>query len=154
MATRYEKTGRAWYLRNKERLSAERKKKYKEDPEPQRARIKAYAENNKARVKGYQKEWRRSESGRLRIFKKQARSRGIENKLTDGEILSLLEMPCTYCGDTPAEKGSIDRVDSSGCYESENVAPACVKCNVMKNSYSVKEFYEHIHKIYEYHNSM
>lgn len=70
---------------------------------------------------------------------------GIE--LSFSEFKDMLNENCKYCGDLA---GTIDRIDSNGCYSKDNVQPLCRKCNFMKYTYSEEEFKEHIKKVYTF----
>lgn len=62
-----------------------------------------------------------------------------ECDLTAREVLSLIEMPCTYCGTTDANRG-LDRIDNGLPHWRSNVQTACTDCNLMRgNRFSVEE---------------
>lgn len=60
------------------------------------------------------------------------------------ELRDLLSMPCFYCGNAST---GLDRVDSSGCYDIDNVVQCCKSCNSMKGDLKQSEFMRHMHKI-------
>lgn len=75
---------------------------------------------------------------RPRVRFSQARSAaqalGTPWTLTYEQFLSILELPCDYCGSMDkAETGrGIDQVVPKAGYITENVVPCCAKCNRMK----------------------
>jgi hypothetical protein len=89
-------------------------------------------------------------------------------ELLDFKKLCLL--PCFYCGtiydrelldndlnnsikiksNTTIKCNGIDRINSNIGYTKENCVPCCKKCNLMKNVLSVKDFEEHIFKIFNH----
>jgi hypothetical protein len=48
------------------------------------------------------------------------------------DIEAILREPCVYCGSI--ERIEVDRKDSSGGYTRDNIAPACRRCNTIKNN--------------------
>jgi len=102
------------------------------------------------------------------VYKSNARNRGYDFNLTLEEFNSLITQPCHYCGQEPEvlNGGSlsdrrdksqpnlytngIDRIDSTKGYTVENCVPCCSKCNLMKNTYSVDEFLNHVKKISDF----
>lgn len=91
-------------------------------------------------------------------------------KLSVKKFRELTSSNCYYCNSLPnyiskieisknkPPKGKglpyiyngIDRLDSSKGYTNNNVVPCCGKCNKAKLDMSVKEFKEHIIKIYKH----
>ena len=72
-------------------------------------------------------------------FNSQAARRGIAQQLTLEQFSTLVQMPCTYCGDGANEQSAalvgIDRLDSAvKRYALPNCAPCCATCNFMKGS--------------------
>lgn len=91
------------------------------------------------------------------------------NKKFKSKIISLssfyelLSKPCYYCGKMPviinfkAHKyvykslsSTIDRIDSSRGYESDNCLSCCNECNTMKSNLSYSDFIQHITNIYDH----
>lgn len=72
--------------------------------------------------------------------KASAKQRGILFDISFTDFVKIIAEVCFYCGTT----GSIglDRIDSKEGYIIENVAPACYRCNVAKNTLSQREFLE------------
>ena len=85
-------------------------------------------------------------SKQLQSYRRRQREKG--GNLTDKQRLQLLSDECIYC----SEKISygIDRVVSKmGLYEVGNVLPCCKHCNISKNTLSLREFADHIKKVYK-----
>lgn len=95
-------------------------------------------------------------------YKEQAKRRGITFTLTLREVVSICELPCSYCGSNPSQKvvgvrtpcangdfvhNGIDRVDNSKGYENGNVVSCCKTCNFMKSTLEKEAFLDHIKKI-------
>jgi len=98
----------------------------------------------------------------LRSYRRSAKKRGIEFRLTPSIFKTLTSLPCHYCGAIPEQEkktgsstgsyfyNGIDRLDSSGHYELTNVVPCCKCCNMAKATMEESEFLTHIKKIYEH----
>ncbi|GFH31389.1 uncharacterized protein HaLaN_30424, partial [Haematococcus lacustris] len=56
--------------------------------------------------------------------------------------VDLWASSCYLCGQSPAF--GIDRVDGSSAYTPENSMSCCTICNVMKCTWTLPEFLEHI----------
>jgi hypothetical protein len=82
---------------------------------------------------------------RIYTIKRSARNRRIEFKLTNTQIIELINNPCTYCGKYAevANNNSIDRIDSKGIYETANVCSSCIECNLIKFTHSVDDFIQY-----------
>ena len=74
--------------------------------------------------------------------------RNILLTLSDGDIAALISSPCAYCGDLPERFNGIDRVNNTKSYNLKNCVPCCWQCNKWKSNLTVKEFKNHINKIY------
>lgn len=62
-----------------------------------------------------------------------AKKRGLTWLLDRGCYLSLIKLPCRYCGgDLPPFGTGLDRVDNSRGYELTNVVPCCSLCNLTR----------------------
>ncbi len=81
--------------------------------------------------------------GRIIIYKKGAKSRGLEFSLSPQECEVLFNSPCFYCG--------IDGKDGTKGYFKSNVVPCCKKCNFMKGTQSDLEFIKRCKKIAKIH---
>lgn len=82
--------------------------------------------------------------------------RDIKSSLTKEDWAEIASKPCFYCGDVSIRENerfgkialnSVDRVNNERFYRKENSVPACIKCNMMKNSTKAAEFIEHARKI-------
>lgn len=85
-------------------------------------------------------------------YKRHARDRGIEFKLTRDRVESLVRSSCDYCGDPAGNlkktknfregfpHNGIDRIDSARAYEEGNVVPCCGACNRAKGAMSREAF--------------
>lgn len=92
-------------------------------------------------------------------YKKSAKERKLEFKLTFDEFSKLILMPCYYCGEKASRKinyykwtngfvhNGVDRLDSKIGYIKENCVPCCTKCNFAKRESSIEEFYKWVKKI-------
>lgn len=97
-----------------------------------------------------------------------AKKRELDFELSKEHFMELMGQPCFYCGNREflkirrsGRKGErtnkryktrngVDRIDSEFGYIVGNVAPACVRCNIAKNSDSVREFVLHIRAMYKH----
>ena len=98
-------------------------------------------------------------------YKKNAEYRDYEFSLTLEQFSNLTHGECYYCGDSPKSiyksyrstgdyiYNGIDRIDNSIGYTIDNCVPCCGICNKMKLTLGVKEFLNHIIKIYNRHKS-
>jgi hypothetical protein len=81
----------------------------------------------------------------------------------DGDItlerfMELSQLPCFYCGvvryNKPTLRGNhfeyngLDRLDSNGYHDENNVVPCCWPCNKIKTNIHMKDFLEWIRKVY------
>lgn len=92
---------------------------------------------------------KKHDARRLLSIVSNAKGRNIPFLLTDKDVKDMLHQNCYYCG-RPHANG-IDRVDSKGDYSLENCVPCCSICNIMKNKFDTKTFFEHIKLIYNKH---
>lgn len=93
-------------------------------------------------------------------YKKSAKSRNIEFKLTREKFIELTSQLCFYCDIEPNQihckketngpyiYNGIDRVDSLLGYVEENVVTCCKVCNYAKREMTQKEFYNWIKRVY------
>ena len=62
---------------------------------------------------------------KVRLWKRAAKDRSIEIKITDEQAKSLFIKPCHYCGYLPTEGyNGIDRKDNEPFYDETNSLPA------------------------------
>ena len=98
----------------------------------------------------------------LSNYKKSAKLRGYLFNLTEEEFRKLTKQRCFYCGKEPSYKikqkstgvdyvyNGVDRKNNNEGYSVENSVSCCGVCNVLKRKLSVREFLDHIKRIYEY----
>lgn len=93
-------------------------------------------------------------------YKRDAKKRNIVFEMDFEVFCKLTQLNCHYCGSEPDsffgdkkrhnglyKNNGIDRIDSFLGYTLDNIVPCCKKCNYMKNTLTLKEFYEHVNKI-------
>lgn len=101
-------------------------------------------------------------------YKRSARLRNVEWRLTRNEFESLVTKECAYCGAEPRTRrfsvwihkegrsencetkervNGIDRVDNAIGYTPSNSVACCKRCNAMKSDMGLSEFMEHIARI-------
>lgn len=92
------------------------------------------------------------------IYKRAAKSRGLDFELTKADFINLIKSPCYYCGIEPSRRityrsgteliNGIDRAINTLGYTLENSLPCCKRCNTMKMDMDIHEFLEKISCIY------
>ena len=87
--------------------------------------------------------------GRYSCYKRSAKKRGISFNLTFEEFVTFWMKDCHYCGMKIKGIG-IDRVDSGGKYEIDNIVPCCTPCNMFKSKLGKTGFIEMCIKVAEY----
>lgn len=100
------------------------------------------------------------------VLKRQAKRRGIEQALTDEQIIALHKQDCHYCGSPPSNVCSIstlsgsysyngiDRVDNNKGYTTDNSVPCCGICNMAKSDLTYNEFVNWIKQTYSHLNNV
>ena len=73
-----------------------------------------------------------AESGRFRNSILAALKRGKRWELDEKTYYSLVGEPCYACGSSTGGGIGLDRIDSNGAYDVDNVRPCCGPCNVMR----------------------
>lgn len=95
------------------------------------------------------------------VYKLTAKKRDLSFTLTKEEIKDLTGRNCFYCDSPPSNYkktsgkdtygdytyNGIDRVDNTQGYHKDNCVPCCRICNLMKNTSSQEEFFQHVKKI-------
>jgi hypothetical protein len=95
------------------------------------------------------------------LYRRKARKRKIEFKLSLAQFRKLTKSPCWLCGAEPAARyvrskayasepyiyNGIDRVENGHGYTSKNAAACCWKCNQMKGARTILEFVTHLYRI-------
>ena len=94
--------------------------------------------------------------------KDSTKRRGIEQALTDEQIIAIHKRDCHYCGISPSNTYSllklngsytyngIDRVDNNKGYTIDNVVPCCTFCNRAKHTKTYDEFISWLKRIQLY----
>ena len=93
-------------------------------------------------------------------YKRNAKQRNIEWKLTKEEFVTMIGGACAYCGTSnsmlaktaygfSAYHNGIDRVDNKIGYLLDNCVPCCNICNRAKSNMPVEEFLDWIRKLKE-----
>ena len=91
----------------------------------------------------------RTVKGKYTSLKANAKAREHIVNISFEEFALLMSQPCFYCGGVlPSTGGSLDRVNSSLGYISNNVRPCCLRCNRAKNDMTEIEFREWIIRVY------
>ena len=93
-------------------------------------------------------------------YKKSAKKRKIEYKLTDEQLVEIARKDCYYCGAKPnnisKHPGSngeyiyngLDRVNNSKGYITDNIVPCCKDCNRSKYKRTEQEYQDWIKRSY------
>lgn len=95
-------------------------------------------------------------------LKSRALKQGYEWNLTKGELYTLTQQPCSYCGVEPQQNvqrassngeyryNGLDRVDNNKGYIIENVTTCCKTCNFAKQSMTAFGFWNWICRVYSH----
>ncbi len=145
------KYGKKRYQENREKKDAQNKE-WGENPDNRKKRagyVKKYEDNNKEKVAKHNSEYGKSLAGYYRRYKYRANRAGYELTITLEDFKEITDNPCTYCGGDEQQRG-VDRVDNTIGYIKSNCVSCCGICNMMKMKLSVKEFLDHIKKIYKH----
>lgn len=103
----------------------------------------------------------------LTYYKTNAKRRKYDFLLTKEEFLLITQNNCFYCNESPNNKmkvivdkknkiyeeyiyNGLDRIDNDKGYTLENCVSCCAKCNRMKTSHSLHDFYNHLLKIVKF----
>jgi hypothetical protein len=84
-------------------------------------------------------------------YKRNAKRRDLEFKLTKEECIELFKQVCYYCGILETING-IDRINSNQGYFTENCVSCCKQCNFMKNDKEQDKFIKLCEHIATYNN--
>lgn len=141
-----------WVENNKEYYKKYQKqykeKWYQENKQAHLQKGKEWVKNNPEKVKEIQNKYEKQPKAKLRTTKHGAKKRNYEYALSDELFYKIISLPCMYCGSM--ENIGIDRKDNSIGYTSENSAPCCTTCNMMKKVLSVNDFLSHVQKIHNH----
>ena len=91
-------------------------------------------------------------------YKKSAKTRKFEFKLTLEELTSLILENCYYCGSSFKNAqaltcgrifryNGIDRIDNTKGYLPDNVLTCCHNCNTMKNDMTIEDFTIYVYNL-------
>ena len=72
--------------------------------------------------------------------------KGSEVYISKEIYKKIIIKPCIYCGLQKA--GGIDRLNSNIGYKIDNIAPCWAQCNYMKKNMNVKDFLDHVCRVY------
>lgn len=123
-----------WYSKNRERILATRRERYKDNPNPRKQNNIDYAQKNREKYIHTQ-------------LRNRAKRRGIEFDLDVEDIvlpdlcpvLGVAMSLGTGSGKRSWHSYSVDRIDPSKGYVKGNIQIVCMRANVMKNDASVEE---------------
>ncbi|MCR4286876.1 MAG: hypothetical protein NUW09_02555 [Deltaproteobacteria bacterium] len=162
-----EEIKKTYYERNKDRITANKRKNYAKNRAKNIERCRLWRERNREQIrdsdrirnterwgndpkyrekkKTQHRQYWQSIKGKYTSYKKAAQNRGFTFNLSLDEFAGLIEnRACTYCGD-PAT--GVDRIDSSIGYLINNCTPCCKLCNRMKMNFDKELFISHCAKI-------
>jgi hypothetical protein len=107
-------------------------------------------EENRERKRNYASEHKLNPTKYFEAYIKSAGERNLQFEISLDIFTEFINKPCYYCKkyDTTEVVG-IDRIDSFKGYTPDNIVASCKICNMMKQQLSMKEFAEHVEKIYE-----
>jgi hypothetical protein len=98
---------------------------------------------------------RASTHGKMQIYIKSAKTRGLEIAKDDNSLNTFKEYfnsPCDYCGVTPnmrnGELNGLDRIQNDKGYTVPNVVPCCSPCNMMKGCMTIEHFKAQVQNIF------
>lgn len=98
----------------------------------------------------------------FRCYRKDAKKRQLEFKLTFDDFITITSKSCNYCNIKPNQihknenwNGSyqyngIDRLNNNKGYTIENSVPCCRWCNIGKGNRSLSEFLVWIDRVYKH----
>ena len=135
-----------WYKENKERHYKNGIIWGKSNPEKAQAIKRKFAENNPDKIQKYFENYNKKVESRYRSVKGNAKRRSYCFELSLEQYQSIIEQPCSYCGEHEKRIG-VDRMDNTKGYTPENSTPCCTTCNMMKKAMTVSDFLEHTLKI-------
>lgn len=145
--TENQKRCKEYREKNKESISANKKRYYVKHRERLLKIRKQYAKDNPETDKRY----KQSAKGRLMIYKRGAKKRNLEFKLTLEDFKNNWNKQCEYCGDDINGIG-LDRVDNNIGYIGTNIVLCCETCNRMKLQHSKKDFINKCKQIAKFNN--
>lgn len=143
------------YDKNKDKINARRRKKYKESKSRGEAKRKKYHENyyrnNKERYKERYQRYKESgkwiEVNRRANQKRRSRLKSLPSSYAKEDWLECLEYfdnRCCYCGndENHLHQDHFIPLSKGGEYTKNNIVPACKKCNLRKNAQDFFSWYK------------
>lgn len=73
------------------------------------------------------------------LYKRSAKKRGYNYTLTLQDLRDYYKKNCYYCNDVVNDI-SLDRVDNTKGYTSDNIVSCCIRCNIMKHTQTQEDF--------------
>ena len=125
------------------------KKYYWRNPQKERKAALKWNKENRDKKAVSDRRYMQTSGGRYIAYRNGAKNRGLLFNISRDEFIRLVKKRCDYCNDENTQMG-LDRVDNSVGYLLSNVVPCCEKCNRMKLTMTLDEFYTQIEKIYTY----
>jgi len=150
---------RNYAKKNKDKLEEYRKSYNKENEEYQKEYFKKYDEVNKEKRKNSRTLYAQTLEGRFVRWRNASIQRNKEWSITI-DYLRTLPLKCYYTGmDLTFESNkintiSLDRIDSSKGYHSDNVVLCMAQVNIMKNSMDNAGFIELCRMVYNHMSSI
>ena len=136
--------------KHRQAIRARQRARYHSNLDEERERSRKKYKHNKIHHPEYFKKWyekfKNTPKGRMKYYRRNAKTRGISFDLTLEQFTELWQKPCHYCGSEIKQIG-IDRINSKKGYQKGNIIPCCFKCNYMKRNWSTHEFLQHCYKI-------
>jgi len=104
-------------------------------------RYKNFTEEQKDKHKVLAKEYRKTKKGKsifgAKAYQEFDKKKGLENNITQHDILKILDTPCTYCG---FPSTGFDRINNNLGHILENCVPCCRECNTARmNNFTYEE---------------
>ncbi|KAJ3236713.1 hypothetical protein HDU78_004472 [Chytriomyces hyalinus] len=101
--------------------------------------------NNTDKVAKFEQKRRLNPNRGMYSIKSNANIRKIGFVESDcGKMMTLLDMPCHWCGLQSGFPQGLDRIDNLGVYSITNVVPSCQSCNIKRRSMSFESFHPHV----------
>jgi hypothetical protein len=131
-----------WKSKNQEKVKQRMKEFFERNPNYN----KEWKSKNADHVKEYEKEYKATPRHPFNYYKRGAKVRGIDFRITFEEFLLFWNKPCHYCGDDIQTAG-LDRIDNGVGYLLNNIVPCCTVCNFAKASRATEDFISHCKKV-------
>jgi len=91
-----------------------------------------------------------SVKGQYGFYRRSAKRRNKQFKLTLDQFKSFLHMPCQYCGSITKNIIGVDRVHNNFGYLPNNCVSCCKICNIGKNNLSIESWKNWIGSVVQY----